>query len=51
MYRMPKILLNDAFRMIGNFYIKAYLDFRLRVRQFPFNAGYLTFFQLQDHGT
>jgi len=42
MYRMPKILPNDAFRKTGNFRIKAYSDFRFRVREFPFNPGYLT---------
>ena len=42
MYRMPKVLLNDAFRKTGNFRIKAYFDFRFRVRQFPFNPGCLT---------
>ena len=42
MYRMSKVLPNDAFRKIGNFSIKAYFDFRFRVRQFPFNPGYLT---------
>jgi hypothetical protein len=44
MYRMPKTLLSDAFRKTGNFYIKAYLDFLFRVRQFAFNPGYLTSF-------
>ena len=42
MYRMPKVLPNDAFRKTGNFLIKAYFDFRFRVRQFLFNPGYLT---------
>jgi len=28
---------------LENFRIKAYFDFRFRVRQFPFNPGYLTF--------
>jgi len=42
MYRMPKVLLNDAFRKTGNFRIKAYFYFRFRVREFPFNPGYLT---------
>jgi len=41
MYRMPKVLSNDAFRKAENFRIKAYFDFRFRVRQFPFNPGYL----------
>ena len=42
MYRMPKVLPNDTFRKTGNFRIKAYFDFRFRVRQFPFNPGYFT---------
>ena len=42
MYRMPKVLPNDAFRKTGNFRIKVYFDFRFRVRVFPFNPGYLT---------
>jgi hypothetical protein len=42
MYRVPKVLPNDAFRKTGNFRIKAYFDFRFRVRQFPSNPGYLT---------
>jgi hypothetical protein len=42
MYRVPKVLPNDAFRKTGNFRIKAYFDFRFRVREFPFNPGYLT---------
>ena len=42
MYRMPKVLPNDAFQKTGNFRIKAYFDFRFRVRQFLFNPGYLT---------
>ena len=42
MYRMPKVLPNDAFHKTGNFHIKAYFDFRFHVRQFTFNAGYLT---------
>jgi hypothetical protein len=43
MYRMPKVLPNDAFQKTVNFHIKAYFDFLFRVRQFPFNPGYLTF--------
>jgi hypothetical protein len=39
---MPKVLPNDAFRKTGNFRIKAYFDFRFRLREFPFNPGYLT---------
>jgi hypothetical protein len=42
MYRMPKVLPNDAFRKTGNFRIKAYFDFRFRVIGFPLNPGYLT---------
>jgi hypothetical protein len=42
MYRMPKVLPNDAFQKTGNFYIKAYFDFRFCVRQFLFNPGYLS---------
>ena len=42
MYRMPKVLPNDAFRKTGNFRIKAYFDFRFRIREFPFNPRYLT---------
>jgi hypothetical protein len=42
MYRMPKVLPNDAFQKTGNFRIKTYFDFQFRVRQFPFNPGYLT---------
>jgi hypothetical protein len=42
MYRMPEVLPNVAFRKTGNFRIKAYFDFRFRVREFPFNPGYLT---------
>ena len=41
MYRMAKFLPNDAFRKTGNFRIKAYFNFRFRVRQFPSNPGYL----------
>ena len=43
MDRMPKVLPNDAFRKTGNFRIRAYFDFRFRVKDFPFNPGYLTF--------
>jgi hypothetical protein len=39
---MPKVLPNDAFRMTGNFRIKAYFDFLFHVRQFLFNPDYLT---------
>jgi len=42
MYRIPKVLPNDAFRKTENFRIMAYFDFRFRVREFPFNPGYLT---------
>ena len=42
MYRMLEILPNDAFRRLEIFRIKAYFDFRFRVRQFPFNPGFLT---------
>jgi hypothetical protein len=42
MYRVPKVLPNDAFRKTGIFHIKSYFVFRFRVRQFPFNPGYLT---------
>jgi len=42
MYRMPKVLPNDAFRKTGNFRIKGYFDFSFHVREFPFNPGYLT---------
>jgi hypothetical protein len=42
MYRMPKVLPNDAFRKTGNFRIKVHFDFRFRIRDFPFNPGYLT---------
>jgi hypothetical protein len=42
MYRVPKVLPNDAFRKTGNFRIKAYFAFRFGVRQFPFNPEYLT---------
>ena len=42
MYRMPKVLPNDAFRKTGNFLIEAYFDFRFRVREFPFNPRHLT---------
>jgi hypothetical protein len=42
MYRMPKVLPNNAFRKTGYFHMKAYFDIRFRVRQFPFNPGYLT---------
>jgi len=31
MYRMSKVLPNDAFRKTGNFRIKAYFDFHFRV--------------------
>jgi hypothetical protein len=44
MYSMRKILLNDAFRKTGNFPYKGLFYFRFRVRQFPFNPGYLTSF-------
>jgi len=50
-YRMPKVLPNDAFRKTGNFRIKAYFDLRFRVREFPFNPGYLTSVSAQSHGT
>ena len=42
MYRMPKVLPKDAFRKTGSFRIKAYFDFRFRVRQFSSYPGYLT---------
>jgi hypothetical protein len=51
MYRMPKILQTMHSGRLEFFRIKAYFDFRFRVRQFPFNPGYLTFFEPQSHGT
>jgi hypothetical protein len=41
-YRMPKVLPNNAFQKTANFCIKAYFDFCFHIRQFPFNPGYLT---------
>jgi hypothetical protein len=50
MYRMLKVLPNDAFRKTGNFRIEAYFDLRFVIRQFPSNPEYLTYVSAPKSG-